>query len=185
MTDALVTDRPQIDDPEELDRVLRRLIEQIDPVAIYLFGSRGRGDSWRDSDYDLMVVLRNRFAENTGPIPRFRLTARSEQIDANVFLSQESAYAWRRHEVGTLEYEAEIDGVELYPKFGRRAGEPDQSKSTRTSFSVRRARMLGGAMRSVRSSTKQRSTELSSIPTLEGGRVSPISWQSRGLPTWR
>jgi predicted nucleotidyltransferase/HEPN domain-containing protein len=126
MTDALVTDRPQIDDPEELDRVLKRLVEQIDPVAIYLFGSRGRGDSWRDSDYDLMVVLRNRFAENTEAIQRFRLEAQLEQIDANVFLSQESAYAWRRHEVGTLEYEAEIDGIELYPNFGRRAGEPDQ-----------------------------------------------------------
>jgi HEPN domain-containing protein/predicted nucleotidyltransferase len=126
MTEALVRHRPQIDDPEELDRVVKRLVEQLHPVAIYLFGSRGRGDSWRDSDYDLMVVLRNQCSENTAAIQRFRLAAQSERIDANVFLSQESAYAWRRHEVGTLEYEAEIDGVELYPNFGRRAREADQ-----------------------------------------------------------
>jgi predicted nucleotidyltransferase/HEPN domain-containing protein len=126
MTDALARAKPQIDDPQELDRVVRRLVEQLDPVAVYLFGSRGRGDSWRDSDYDLMVVLRNQCSENASATPRFRLGAQSERIDANVFLSQESAYAWRRHEVGTLEYEAEIDGVELYPNFGRRSREADQ-----------------------------------------------------------
>ena len=126
MTEALVKDRPQIDDPEELDRVLKRLIEQLDPLAIYLFGSRGRGDAWRDSDYDLMVVMRDQRPENIAALQRIRRAAPSERIDANVFLSLENAYAWRRHEVGTLEYEAEIDGVELYPNFGRRARGADQ-----------------------------------------------------------
>ena len=126
MTEALVRDRPQIDDPEELDRVVKRLVEQLDPVAINLFGSRGRGDSWRESDYDLMVVVRDQCLENTAATTAVRSAAQSERIEANVFLSRESAYAWRRHAVGTLEYEAEIDGVELYPRFGRRARGADQ-----------------------------------------------------------
>ena len=126
MTDVLVRDRPQIDDPEELDQLVKRLVEQLDPIAIYLFGSRGRGDSWRDSDYDLMVVVPDERLENTAATQEVRSAARSERIDANVFLSRESAYAWRRREVGTLEYEAEVDGVELYPSFGRRAREADQ-----------------------------------------------------------
>jgi HEPN domain-containing protein len=125
MTEALIRDRPQIDDPEELDRVVKGLVEQLEPIAIYLFGSRGRGDSWRDSDYDLMVVLRDQ-PENTVATPKSRLATQSEQIDANLFFSRESAYAWRRHEVGTLEYEAEVDGVELYPDFGSRARAADQ-----------------------------------------------------------
>jgi HEPN domain-containing protein len=125
MTEALIRDRPQIDDPEELDRVVKGLVEQLEPIAIYLFGSRGRGDSWRDSDYDLMVVLRDQ-PENTAAAPRSWLATQSERIDANLFFSRESAHAWRRHEVGTLEYEAEVDGVELYPNFGRRARAADQ-----------------------------------------------------------
>jgi predicted nucleotidyltransferase/HEPN domain-containing protein len=126
MTEALVRDRPQIDDPEELDRVVKRVVEQLDPIAIYLFGSRGRGDAWRDSDYDLMVVVRDQRLENTPATQKVRSAAQSERIDANVFLTRESAHTWRRHEVGTLEYEAEVDGVELYPNFGRRAREADQ-----------------------------------------------------------
>jgi HEPN domain-containing protein len=132
MTEALVSDRPQIDDPEELDRVVKRLVEQLDPIAIYLFGSRGRGDSWRDSDYDLMVVLRDQPSENTAAAQRPRLTPPSERIDANLFFSRKTAYAWRRHEVGTLEYEAEVDGVELFPNFGRWAREADQPKISGT-----------------------------------------------------
>ncbi len=38
--------------------VLRdRLVATLDPLAIYLFGSRGRGQGRPDSDFDLLVVL--------------------------------------------------------------------------------------------------------------------------------
>jgi len=43
------------------DRVLadivRRLTEAYDPLAIYLFGSKARGEAGPDSDYDLMVIV--------------------------------------------------------------------------------------------------------------------------------
>ncbi len=38
--------------------VLRdRLVAALDPAAIYLFGSRGRGEGRPDSDFDLLLVL--------------------------------------------------------------------------------------------------------------------------------
>ena len=37
---TLARAKPRIDDPEELERVVRRLVEAFDPLAIYLFGSR-------------------------------------------------------------------------------------------------------------------------------------------------
>ena len=39
MTEALARAKPRIDDPKELDRVVQRLVEAFDPVAIYLFGA--------------------------------------------------------------------------------------------------------------------------------------------------
>ena len=58
MTEAtLARTRPQIDDPEELGRIVRWLVEAFEPVAIYLFGSRSRGDASDHSNYDLMLVL--------------------------------------------------------------------------------------------------------------------------------
>jgi HEPN domain-containing protein len=117
MTEALTCARPQIDDPKELDRVVRRLIEAFDPVAVYLFGSRARGDAAADSDYDLMLVLaddneRVRSRQNVWQ------TARSRRIFVNPFLTRTGAFAWRQHAVGTLEYEVQVDGIRLYPTSG-------------------------------------------------------------------
>jgi predicted nucleotidyltransferase len=40
-----------------LAEVVRRLIEAYAPEAIYLFGSKARGNADADSDYDLLVVV--------------------------------------------------------------------------------------------------------------------------------
>lgn len=47
-----------IEDPV-LDGIVSRLVNTYRPERIYLFGSRARGDSGPDSDYDLMVVVAN------------------------------------------------------------------------------------------------------------------------------
>lgn len=46
----------EIEDPK-LAEIVRRLVEAYRPDRIYLFGSCARGESTRDSDYDLMVVV--------------------------------------------------------------------------------------------------------------------------------
>ena len=43
-------------DPTLADLV-KRLTAAYQPVRIYLFGSKARGDSGEDSDYDLMVIV--------------------------------------------------------------------------------------------------------------------------------
>ena len=44
--------------------------------------------------------------------------ANSRRINVNPFLTREAAFAWRRHEVGTLEYEVQVDGIRLHPASG-------------------------------------------------------------------
>lgn len=46
-----------------LDEIVRRLVETLQPERIYLFGSRARGDARVDSDYDLLVVVKERTGE--------------------------------------------------------------------------------------------------------------------------
>jgi uncharacterized protein len=117
MTEALARANPQIEDPKELDRVVRRLVERFDPIAIYLFGSRARGDAGPDSDYDLMLVLAddNERVRSTQDVSQ---AARSQRIFVNPFLTRTGSFSWRRHEVGTLEYEVQVDGIRLYPAAG-------------------------------------------------------------------
>ncbi len=47
---------PLTDDPL-LGEAVTRLVAELRPERIYLFGSRARGDAAEDSDYDLMVVV--------------------------------------------------------------------------------------------------------------------------------
>lgn len=46
------------------DAYLRKTVESIiqhyEPIEIYLFGSKARGEDGPNSDYDLLVVVRNR-----------------------------------------------------------------------------------------------------------------------------
>lgn len=117
MTEALTRPKPRIDDPEELNRIVRRLVEAYTPVAVYLFGSRARGESADESDYDVMLVL----GDDNDRVPSQQElwnAARSDRIDVNPFISRAGAFAWRRHAVGTLEYEVQLDGVRLYPAAG-------------------------------------------------------------------
>jgi predicted nucleotidyltransferase len=43
---------------EALSAVVGRLVDRLDPEAIYLFGSRASGTARADSDFDLLVVTR-------------------------------------------------------------------------------------------------------------------------------
>ena len=46
-----------------LDEIVRRLVDTLAPERVYLFGSRARGDAREDSDYDLLVTVRERTDE--------------------------------------------------------------------------------------------------------------------------
>jgi predicted nucleotidyltransferase len=54
--------RPNIgnyaDEQAALDAVVARLVAELDPQAIWLFGSRARGDHRPDSDFDLLAVAK-------------------------------------------------------------------------------------------------------------------------------
>lgn len=44
------------DDPI-LAEIVRRLVDELEPERVYLFGSRARGEAGAHSDYDLLVVV--------------------------------------------------------------------------------------------------------------------------------
>lgn len=47
-----------LNDEEALNALVQRLVDRINPVAIFLFGSRALGQHSPDSDFDLLVITR-------------------------------------------------------------------------------------------------------------------------------
>ena len=118
MTEALTRARPRIDDPEELDRVV-----QADGRSV----RSGRGLSLR-----LARARRRRRGQRLRPDARARGRQFAAAIPARPSGTPLAAtgstsirsspgrrpFAWRRHEVGTLEYKVQVDGIRLYPLSG-------------------------------------------------------------------
>jgi predicted nucleotidyltransferase len=96
----------------------RRLPQILDhePVGIWFFGSKARGDSDPDSDIDLLVVLRT-----VQPEMRWRIWELGSDISLeydillNVHIIDAGRWDEERQYHGTLWREIERDGVPLRP----------------------------------------------------------------------
>ena len=51
--------RQVLDDDPALREIVRRVADAYHPLQIYLFGSKALGTAGSDSDYDLLVVMRD------------------------------------------------------------------------------------------------------------------------------
>jgi predicted nucleotidyltransferase len=89
-------------DLSALTPIVERLIEAYQPNRIYLFGSKARGDSGPDSDFDLMVVV----PDDAPPArKRSRLAydvLRGTGTAADVLVWTRSAFESRLHLVASL-----------------------------------------------------------------------------------
>jgi len=94
--------------------MVRQIVERVDPVAIYLFGSRARGDADAESDYDLMIVVPDDFpAEQANTGTAFR-AVEGRRIPMDVTMVRSSRFRVRSTQLGTLSYEVMKDGTLLY-----------------------------------------------------------------------
>jgi uncharacterized protein len=119
MTETLTRAEPRIDDRRELDRMVSQVVAKVDPVAVYLFGSRARGDARADSDYDLLIIVPDDFpAGQANTVTAFSLVE-GRRIPMDVAMSRETRFDTRRKQVGTLEYTVGREGTLLYERRDR------------------------------------------------------------------
>jgi predicted nucleotidyltransferase len=116
MTEALAPPRPRIDHPDELERMVKQIVAKVDPVAIYLFGSRARGDAGAHSDYDLMIIVSDEFPRSKRNSATAYALVEGRRIPIDVSIVSQSRFRERAGHVGTLSFEVQHDGIALYER---------------------------------------------------------------------
>lgn len=99
--------------PPEL---LKRVVDYFQPRRVVLFGSRARGEAGPDSDIDLLVILDDDARPDRLTLRAGWESRRGYDHPADVIPVRESVYRRRAKIVGTLAYEAEIDGIAVYER---------------------------------------------------------------------
>ncbi len=98
-----------------IQAMVRRLVEQFEPERIILFGSHARGDAGGDSDVDLLVVMPVEGSKRQKQLD-LRAALEDFRVPKDVIVTRPEDFAWRKEVVGTIEWPAVREGVELYAR---------------------------------------------------------------------
>ena len=96
---------------EALAKLLERIVAALAPEAVYLFGSRARGDSRSDGDYDLLVVVPDDTAREKIVLTSTYRLIRGTGVPADAIACRRRWFDQSRDRVGTLSYKATHEGV--------------------------------------------------------------------------
>lgn len=102
-------------DLQAIEPLLARLVEEFQPLEVRVFGSRARGESNGDSDWDLFVVVSDELPAADDMFAGYRLK-RETRTRADVILCPISEFEEDRDTPNTLAYEAAHHGVTIYER---------------------------------------------------------------------
>jgi predicted nucleotidyltransferase len=92
--------------------VLRRIVERWQPIQIWLFGSRARGDAGPDSDWDLLAVVADcpDPADFDDPMVVWRVR-RQPDVPSDLVVYRASDFEADRAVPNTVAYATKLEGV--------------------------------------------------------------------------
>ena len=104
-----------IDDPA-LERLLRRVVDVMRPLEVWLFGSRAEGRARPDSDYDLLVVLPDDVDANAFDPVRSWQIGRDVRVPADIVPCTHAEFVEDQGEIDTLARAAVTRGRRLFER---------------------------------------------------------------------
>jgi len=97
-----------------LSEVVRLLVQELHPERVYLFGSRARGDARVDSDYDVLLLVRERTGEGTEMESRAYGELWGVHWPVDIVILTEAYYDWMLGAAASLPSTVKREGRLLY-----------------------------------------------------------------------
>lgn len=101
-------------DDDVVAQAVERLVEALRPTRIYLFGSHARGEATADSDYDFMVIVKQREGEGRAMEQRAYRALSGLGIAKDVVIMTDDRFEWLRGATASLPATVEREGRLLY-----------------------------------------------------------------------
>ncbi len=99
-----------------LDQLIQRIVGELAPEEIWLFGSRAEGRARPDSDYDLLAVLPDHASEALlNPLNTWKLVV-GLGVAADIIPCTRSDFEEEKHELDTLARAAYLRGSRIYER---------------------------------------------------------------------
>ena len=108
----------EVTDKVLADMVLA-IVREVDPEQIYLFGSHARGDARKDSDVDLLIVVREPFGPEHSrfhEINRIHRVLSSCRIPRDILVYSSDEFVKWRHSLNHVVSRCVREGKLLYPR---------------------------------------------------------------------
>jgi hypothetical protein len=106
-------ERPTIPAPPALRHFLDVLGKTIQPIEVWLFGSRARGENRPDSDWDVLAVVRDdTHIDVDDPVLAWRI-ARDSGVFSTLLVTRESDLKDIWGQVNTLGYDLAREGLKI------------------------------------------------------------------------
>jgi len=97
-----------------LAEVVRRLVETLHPLRIYLFGSRARGEETYDSDYDVLVLVEQKTGTSYQMERQAYGALRGLAVPIDIVVMSRDHFERRREVISSLPATIEREGKVLY-----------------------------------------------------------------------
>jgi predicted nucleotidyltransferase len=98
---------------QDIDKMVKRLVDRFDPEQIILFGSHARGTAGPDSDIDLLVIMPVTGSKRAKQI-EMRVALHDIHVPKDIILATPEQVAQQRNIVGTIIRPALQEGKVLY-----------------------------------------------------------------------
>jgi len=115
---------PFASEDDALRAVVRRLVDQLNPDEIWLFGSRAEGVHQPDSDFDLLVVTSASDDETAFDFDRVYAPIKGWGVRCEIVPCRADEFALERNDPTTLSWRVVNRGWKLYGRGAPGSGVP-------------------------------------------------------------
>ena len=100
---------------KDIQSIIKRVLANIELEKVILFGSRARGDFIEESDYDILIIVKDRLniKEKMRLTKQLRQKFAKEGIDADIIIKSKDEIEYYRDKIGSVIKSALEEGVAI------------------------------------------------------------------------